>query len=196
MKNLILASGSPRRREICDLLGLSYTVIPARCEMPPDPSLPLEQAVMEVARAKAEEVAASHPGQLVLGADTVVAAQDGLQPAVLGKPKDPEDARRMLRRLSGSRHRVLTGVWLCGQDGSVTIAQGFTDQTQVQFASLTPEEISAYVATSEPMDKAGAYAIQGRGLRYIREIHGDFYTVMGLPGARLWEFLRPILENS
>ena len=196
MKAFILASASPRRREICDLLGLSYTVIPALSESSLDPALPLEQAVMEVARAKAEEVAASHPGQLVLGADTVVAAQDGLFPAVLGKPRDPEDACRMLQRLAGRRHRVLTGIWLCGESDGIPIARGFTDQTQVQFAPLTPEEAAAYVATGEPMDKAGAYAIQGRGMRYIRGIEGDFYTVMGLPGARLWEFLRPILENS
>lgn len=196
MREFILASASPRRREICDLLGLSYSVVPPQFEIPLDSSLPLEQAVMKVARAKAEEVAASHPGKLVLGADTVVAAQDGLFPAVLGKPRDPEDACQMLLRLAGKRHRVLTGVWLCGHVGKTKIARGFTDQTQVQFAPLTPEEAADYVATGEPMDKAGAYAIQGRGLRYVQEICGDFYTVMGLPGARLWEFLRPILENS
>ena len=196
MKAFILASASPRRREICDLLGLSYTVIPASAEIPLNPFLPLEQAVMEVARAKAEEVAAAHPGELVLGADTVVAAQDGLIPAVLGKPRDPEEACRMLLRLSGRNHRVLTGVWLCGEAGGTKIGRGFTDQAEVQFSPLTPEEAAAYVATGEPMDKAGAYAIQGKGLRYIQGIHGDFYTVMGLPGARLWEFLRPILENS
>lgn len=196
MRNFILASASPRRREICDLLGLSYTVIPALSESSLDPALPLEQAVMEVARAKAEEVAASHPGQLVLGADTVVAAEDGISPAVLGKPRDPEDACRMLQRLAGRRHRVLTGVWLCGESDGVPIARGFTDQARVRFAPMTPEEIAGYVSTGEPMDKAGAYAIQGRGMRYIRGIEGDFYTVMGLPGARLWEFLRPILENS
>jgi septum formation protein len=196
MQAFILASASPRRREICDLLGLSYTVIPALSEAPLDLSLPLEQAVMKVARAKAEEVAASHPGRLVLGADTVVAAEDGLTPAVLGKPRDPEDARRMLKRLADRRHRVLTGVWLCGESGGGPVARGFTDQARVRFAPMSPEDIADYVSTGEPMDKAGAYAIQGRGMRYVRGIEGDFYTVMGLPGARLWEFLRPILENS
>lgn len=188
MERLILASASPRRREICEKLGLDFDVIPALGEEPPDPALPLSAAVTAVARAKAGEVAALHPGRLVLGADTVVAAPSG---AILGKPRDPEDARRMLALLSGKRHRVVTGVWLCGPG----IADGFADEAMVEFMPLDPAEIRAYVDTGEPLDKAGAYAIQGRGMRFVRGIAGDFYTVMGLPGARLWAFLKPYLLN-
>lgn len=188
MQRLILASASPRRREICDRLGLSFDVAPAAGEDPLDLSLPLARAVTVVARAKAQEVAARYPGRLVLGADTVVAAPDG---AVLGKPRDEADARRMLSLLAGRRHRVLTGVWLCGPGAG----DGFADEAAVDFMPMTPEEIRDYVNTGEPLDKAGAYAIQGAGMRYVRGIRGDFYTVMGLPGARLWAFLRPHLLN-
>ena len=186
MQRLILASASPRRREICDKLGLSFDVVPAAGEEPLDPARPLQDAVMQVARAKAEEVAWRYPGHLVLGADTVVAAPDG---TVLGKPQDSEDARRMLTCLSGERHRVITGVWLCGP----SVADGFADEALVEFMPLDADEIRAYVETGEPLDKAGAYAIQGRGMRFVRGITGDFYTVMGLPGARLWAFLKPYL---
>ncbi len=178
---LILASASPRRREICDLLGIHYTVCPATGELPVDAQLPPEAAILRVARGKAEEVAAAHPQAVVLGADTAVVVDD----EILGKPKNEEDAKAMLRRLSGRTHRVITGVWVCG-DGYDT---GFADSAEVAFFPLGEEDIAAYVATGEPMDKAGAYAVQGFGARYIRGIHGDFYTVMGLPCGRLYRFL-------
>ncbi len=188
MKRLVLASASPRRREICEKLGLVFDVIPALGEESLDLSKPLSDAVMAVARTKSEEVAARYPGQLVLGADTVVAAPDG---TVLGKPADREDACRMLALLSGKRHRVITGVWLCGSG----IADGFTDEALVDFMPLDSGEIRDYVETGEPLDKAGGYAVQGRGMRFVKGIQGDFYTVMGLPGARLWAFLKPYLLN-
>lgn len=182
MERLILASASPRRREILDLLGLDYEVRPAAGEEPLNPALPLEQAVMGVARAKAAQVAGAYPGRLVLGADTTVAVDD----VPLGKPRDKEDAAAMLRQLQGRWHRVLTGVWMLGPEGS----RGFCSVTEVEFYPLSEEEIAAYIATGEPMDKAGGYGIQGRGMRFVRQINGDFYTVMGLPGARLWRFLQ------
>lgn len=182
MKSLVLASASPRRREICTLLGLSFTVDPAATELSADPALPAEQAILQVARGKAEEVAARYPDIPVLGADTAVVVDND----ILGKPTDEADAAAMLRRLSGRTHRVITGVWLCDGDRS----EGFADSTQVTFLPLTDEEIAAYVGTKEPMGKAGAYAIQGLGMRYIREIHGDFYTVMGLPAGRLYQLLK------
>ncbi len=179
---MILASASPRRREILDLMGFTYTVEPAKTELPPDPTLPIEDAVLRVARGKAEEIARNHPNELVLGADTVVAF-DGV---ILGKPKDAEDAKAMLRRLSGREHRVVTAVWLCDGEHS----EGFADSAAVAFLPMSEDEIDAYVASGEPMGKAGAYAIQGRGMRHIRGIHGDFYTVMGLPSGRLYEVLK------
>ncbi len=179
---MILASASPRRREICDLLGLSYTVVPAQNELPADPSLSPEDAVLRVARGKAEEIAARYPNELVLGADTAVVVDE----SILGKPTDTEDAKAMLRRLSGRSHRVITAVWLC--DGARS--EGFADVATVTFLPMTEDEIADYVASGEPMDKAGAYAIQGRGMRHIQGINGDFYTVMGLPSGRLYEVLK------
>ena len=182
MKPIILASASPRRQEICTLLGLTFTVLPAKSEAPVDARLPIDDAIVQVARAKAEEVAALYPDTPVLGADTSVIVDD----EVLGKPRDEEDAKAMLRRLSGRTHRVVTGVWLC--DGAQS--GGFSDSTDVTFAPMTEDEIDEYVRLGEPMDKAGAYGIQGGGMRYIMGIHGDFYTVMGLPSGRLYRFLK------
>ena len=178
----ILASASPRRREICALAGLPVEVIPAKTEVPLDRTLPPEQAVLAVARAKAEEVAARFPDRVVIGADTTVWLDD----VPLGKPRDEADAAAMLRRLSGRTHRVITAVWVCAP----ARADGFADTARVTMYPLTEEEIAAYVATGEPLDKAGAYGVQGFGMRCVRGIEGDFYTVMGLPGARLWRFLR------
>lgn len=184
---LILASASPRRREICDLLGLSVTVHPASAEPPFDPSLSAEDNALAVARAKAREVAQKLGTAVpVLGADTsVILDHDGGYEA-LGKPVDSTDAIAMLRRLSGREHRVLTGVWVCGD----TREDGFVAQATVRFAPMTDAEIEEYVDSKEPMDKAGSYGIQGRCARYIDGIDGDFYTVMGLPAASLWRFLK------
>ena len=187
---LILASASPRRREILALLGLPFEAVPAENEPAVDPLLPLDQAVCAVARGKAAEVAARFPGRVVLGADTVVSV-DGL---TLGKPRDEADARRMLRLLQGRSHEVYTGVWVLGP-GYPSAGYGFADRARVCFFPLSAREIDEYVATREPMDKAGAYGIQGRGLRNIRGIEGDFYTVMGLPGGRLWRFLNGLPEE-
>ncbi len=180
-RHIVLASASPRRREILDLLGIGYTVYPASTEPDADASLTAEEAILLVARGKAEEVAAQYPAEVVLGADTAVVVDD----EILGKPRDTEEAKAMLRRLSGRTHRVITGVWVCGEGFN----SGFSDVAEVEFYPLTEEDIAEYVASGEPMDKAGAYAVQGKGMRYIRGLHGDFYTVMGLPGGRLYRFL-------
>ena len=186
---LVLASASPRRREICALLGLDTVIRPAAAEPPFDPTRSPEENALAVARAKAEEVAAAvgteHP---VLGADTSVILDTADGPIALGKPQDEADARRMLSMLQGRSHRVLTGVWVCTADR----ADGFVSEATVHFAPMSDEEIAAYVATGEPMDKAGAYGIQGRCLRHIDGIEGDFYTVMGLPAASLWRFLQDL----
>ena len=182
MKPIVLASASPRRRENCTQLGIPHVVFPAESEAPMDPSLPLAEAVLAVARSKAEAVATAHAGETVLGSDTVVAI-DG---KVLGKPRSAAHAAEMLRTLSGREHQVLTAVWVVNEDGE---ADGFTETAQVRFATLTDEDIDGYIATGEPMDKAGAYGVQGIGARYVAAIDGDFYTVMGLP-ASVWRFLR------
>lgn len=179
---IVLASNSPRRKEICALLDLPVTVIPARHEEAPDPSLSPENAVMRVARAKAAEVFASCPDALVIGADTAVL----LENTFLGKPRDEADAARMLRALSGRQHRVLTGVALLSREKEDV----FCESASVWFRRLAEEEIRAYIASGEPMDKAGAYGIQGRGAKFVSRIDGDFYTVMGLPCAALYERLQ------
>ena len=179
---IILASQSPRRRELLERMGLSaFQVIPARGEEVMDPSLSPEQLVEELSRRKAAEVAATHPDQLVIAADTVVAV--GGQ--VLGKPRDPEDAVRMLTALSGREHTVHTGITVRLGGRAVTEAEA----TAVRFRSLTGEEIACYVSTGEPMDKAGAYGIQGLGCVLVEGISGDYYNVMGLPVCRLAQIL-------
>jgi septum formation protein len=184
---LILASASPRRRELCERLGLSFTVIPAENEPPVGADIPPEEAVLATARAKAQEIASQYPQDAVLGADTVVAARNEAGDEVLlGKPQDAADAARMLRLLQGAEHRVLTAVWLCTPDGE----RGFTATTKVRFYPMSEADIAAYIATNEPMDKAGGYGIQGIGMRYIEGIEGDYYTVMGLPTARTYRLLR------
>lgn len=185
--HIVLASASPRRKEICALLGLTADICPAAAEEPFDPAKSPEDNALITARAKAREVAAIRGTDVpVLGADTSVILDDDGKSVALGKPVDEDDAKRMLSLLQGRTHRVLTGVWVCGKDKE----DGFVSQAIVRFAPMTDEEIAAYVQTGEPMDKAGAYGIQGRCLRYIDGIDGDFYTVMGLPAASLWRFLQ------
>lgn len=198
MERILLASASPRRQEILTLLGVPFDAMPASGEAEIDPVLPLEQAVLKVARGKAEEVAAAHPGRTVIGADTVVAV--GGQ--VLGKPRDKWQAHEMLKMLQGRTHKVVTAVWVISPDtahnsagGPNTSGKGFADRTCVEFYPMTDDEIDEYIATGDPMDKAGGYGIQGRGLRYIRSVNGDFYTVMGLPAAHLWHFLCDTVLN-
>ncbi len=180
---LILASQSPRRRELMALAGLSFDVRPSG-----DPEIVTEnepaRIVQELARAKAHDVlAGAQDGDIVIGADTIV-VQDG---KVLGKPSDPEDAHRMLARLSGRTHQVFTGVCVCEKAGKETV---FAEETCVSVCPLTEEEIGAYIATGEPMDKAGAYGVQGAFCRYVDRIDGDYYNVVGLPVARLYHVLR------
>ncbi len=169
---LILASGSPRRRELLALMGVPFTV--DATEVDETCSLPAREAVEELSRRKALAGAKAHPGRVVLAADTLVAA-DGLP---LGKPRDEQDAARMLRMLSGRWHQVFTGV--CVVSGAGEAFSG-VDGTDVRFSPMTEEEISAYIATGEPMDKAGAYALQGVGGLWVEEIRGSVSCVIGLP---------------
>lgn len=181
---MILASQSPRRIELMREAGYDVTVIPADID---EAALPGEDPfalVERLACAKAAAVAAAHgdPGEVVVAADTIVT----LEGEILGKPRDAADARRMLRELSGRTHQVATGVCAMRAGGPDVRAVRFTDITDVTFYELTDEQVGAYVASGEPMDKAGAYGIQGRrGRMLVRGIRGDFYNVVGLPIARL-----------
>lgn len=171
---LILASASPRRRELLGYFGLPFKVIPAAGpETPPD-GADADRTVFYLSLAKARQVARDHPGALVIGADTVVEI-DG---RILGKPRDEADAKRMLRMLSGREHQVRTGVSLV-RDGAFYRTR--TEMTRVFFREMTEAEIDAYVATGESMDKAGAYGYQGRAGIYVERIEGDFFNVVGLP---------------
>lgn len=185
MSEIILASASPRRRELLALAGVDFTVRVADVEeIIPENASP-DEVVMSLARQKAQAVANERPDSIIIGSDTVVA----LDGAILGKPKDEEDAFRMLKTLSGRSHTVYTGV---------AIIQGekinsFCEATEVVFNSLTDEEIRNYVATKEPMDKAGAYGIQGKGCVLVEKIVGDYFNVVGLPVSRVYRELKSFI---
>jgi septum formation protein len=174
---LTLASSSPRRRQLLEMLGLTVRVIAPNI---PEVRRPVETPVDYVERL-AREKALSVRGRLVLGADTTVVVRD----EILEKPADPADALRMLRKLQGRTHQVVTSVALVADE---TIHQA-TDVTNVVFRRLTDSFLEAYVATGEPMDKAGAYGIQGYGAALVERIDGDFFSVMGLPIRLVLELL-------
>ena len=177
MGRLILASQSPRRQELLANITRDFTVIVSEAEeLLPDGLAP-EQAPAYLAEVKAAAVAADHPADTVIGADTVVILDD----EILGKPRDKGDAIRMLRALSGRVHTVITGCAILSGGKRVC----FSESTRVEFYPLGEREILDYIATGEPFDKAGAYGIQGRGSVLVRRIEGDFFNVMGLPVARL-----------
>lgn len=183
MKELILASASPRRKELMSLAGWEYRVCPADVDERLPQGLPVEQSAEFLAKIKGQAVQADHPHAVVISADTIVVSQG----EILGKPVDEADARRMLRALSGKTHEVHTGVAVFFPDKAPVT---FTERTRVTFYPLTDEEIDAYVATREPMDKAGSYGIQGKGCVLVKEIAGDYYNVVGLPIARLTRLLK------
>jgi septum formation protein len=181
---LVLASSSPRRSELLRNAGITFEVLPADVpEVAKKGERPLEFA-MRLAREKADAVAHLRPEAFVLGADTIVVVDN----KVLGKPTDPPDAARMLRLLSDREHNVTTAVCLVMPQLRERITTQET--TRVQFSLLTDDDIAAYVATGEPMDKAGAYAIQGIAGRWIDRIEGDYFNVVGLPVAKVYRILR------
>lgn len=180
---LILASQSPRRQELLRLITPDFTVCPADIDEALDAGADLKSEVARLAAGKARGVAAQYPQAAVVGSDTLVV----LDGRALGKPADTAEARRMLGLLSGRTHEVMTGLALYvpgrGMHTDTTV-------TRVRFAPLSDQEIEAYVASGEPMDKAGAYGIQGLGARFIEGIEGDYYSVMGLPVRRLYVLMR------
>jgi septum formation protein len=183
---IILASASPRRQELLGVMGLSFRVLPSEFDESTVTSWPPEEHVIQSAAGKAADVAARIPNGIIIGADTVVVV-DG---HILGKPAGPDDARRMLKMLSGRSHYVYTGICVIRRAGDQT-DQLLTDYvpTEVRFGPLTDEIIDAYVATGEPLDKAGAYGIQERGSVLVERIAGDYFNVVGLPIYRLSRML-------
>lgn len=183
MKHIILASASPRRKEILELADLKFDVMPSDAQEITTKTAPNE-VVMELASIKAKDIyKKSEKQSMIVGADTVVAYQG----QILGKPTDEADAKRMLTMLSGQTHEVYTGVCII-EDGKT---KTFYEETKVTFYEISDEQIDRYIKTGEPMDKAGSYGIQGKAAVFIKGIEGDYYNVVGFPIAR---FLQEITK--
>lgn len=188
---VILASGSPRRRELLGQIGMKPEVMPSRIEEQVTSAVP-EDVVMELSARKAEDVAArAMAGTLILGADTVVAV-DG---EILGKPRSHEDAKRMINLIQGRSHQVYTGVTLLYKEEAESRGITFVEKTEVLVYPMTEDEIEEYARSEEPMDKAGAYGIQGRFAAYIQGIRGDYNNVVGLPVGRVWQEWKHLMEE-
>ena len=185
MKKLILASASPRRKEIFEKLGLDFSVKASDKEPEISQNVSAIDMAFESAKAKATDVFSKNSKAVVVGADTVVCLND----KKLGKPKNEQDAFNMLKILSGNIHEVVTAVYVCSQKFS----GGFTSTTQVEFYNLSDNEIWDYVKTRDCMDKAGGYGIQSKGITLVKGINGDYYNVVGFPAA---EFVRFMEKNG
>ncbi len=181
-KKMILASRSPRRSELLRSLGLDFEVSPSHVEENTDPRESPEQNALNIARDKAREVARPNPGCYVLGADTMVV----LDEEIIGQPTDEEDAFRILSKLAGKKHRVITGVVLIAPDGK---AYETAAVSTVTIKSISHDAIRSYIATGEPLDKAGAYAIQGEGACFVESWEGSYSNIVGLPLEALKELL-------
>jgi len=195
--SIILASASPRRSELLRAAGILFTAQPADIDEAPLAGESPRECAERLAREKALAVFRNYPQQCVLGADTIVVVDD----VILGKPRDADDAARMLRLLSGRTHAVITGVCVVnpvasgragskGQGAEASNIKSASETTVVTFCELSDLEIRSYIATGEPMDKAGAYAIQGIASRWIPRIEGDYSNVVGLPVALVYGMLR------
>ena len=183
---VILASQSPRRKELMGLFRIPFTVRVADIDETMDPAKPPFQEVARVSRAKAEAVVRSEE-DVVIAADTIVVCEG----RVLGKPRSEEEAFSMLRLLSGRDHQVMTGMTVLRGDECIVC----TEVTDIHFRPLTDREILAYIATGEPMDKAGSYGIQGGAALFAQRLEGDYYNVMGLPVCRLGQILTQIAPD-
>lgn len=187
----ILASASPRRKELLEQIGMEFEIVPAGGEETIHTSNP-EEAVLELSCRKAKEVANQRAREalpeLIIGADTVVAWEG----EILGKPKDEADAYRMLSLLQGKKHKVYTGVTLLIRDGECENIHSFYEETEVLMYPMSEEERRWYIGTKESFDKAGGYAIQGRCAVFVKEIRGDYNNVVGLPVARIYQELQKL----
>jgi nucleoside triphosphate pyrophosphatase len=188
---LILASTSPRRHELLRNANIEFTVQPAHISETPLQSEPPRACAERLAQEKALAIARDHPGELILGADTIVVVANEM----LGKPGGANEAAQMLHLLSGKTHEVITGVCLARQGAVAAVPSDVfidtrSESTRVTMGPLTEAEVEGYIATAEPMDKAGAYAIQGIASRWISRIEGDYFNVVGLPVALVYRMLR------
>lgn len=188
---IILASASPRRKELLKQIGLDFIVFPAQGDEVSDKTIPRD-IVVELAQKKAGEIyekaiaaGVGKQDSIVIGADTIVVYED----RVLGKPKNEKDAVEMLTMLSGKTHEVYTGVSLWMRENGKKVQYSFYEKTEVTMYPIRQGEIEAYVKSGEPMDKAGSYGIQGSGARFIQKINGDYNNVVGLPVARIYQEL-------
>ena len=181
--NVILASQSPRRKELLGFFHIPFIIRVSDADETMDPNAPAAQQVAQVSRRKAEAVS-REPDDVVIAADTIVVCNG----EILGKPRDAADASRMLHMLSGRDHQVMTGLTVLRGD----VCRVCTEITDIHFRDLTDREIEAYIRTGEPMDKAGSYGIQGGAALFAERLVGDYYNVMGLPVCRLGQLLREI----
>jgi len=189
LPKIVLASASPRRAEILRTVGWPFDTLPVNIDESRRNNENAANYVQRLAREKAEAAEQKLPGQLIVAADTTVVIDDH----ILEKPFDQSDARRMLRLLNNRWHQVLTGIAIIDPLSQTTIAY---EQTEVKFAAMSDEQIDWYVASGEPMDKAGAYAIQGVGARFIEGIQGDYFNVVGLPVRLLYELVLQSIAAS
>ncbi len=188
MKQVVLASASPRRRELLSEITENFIIEPSNADETVSGDVNIDDIPEFLALLKASDVAKNHKDDIVIGSDTIVVVDD----KVLNKPKDKDDAFNMLKMLSGRKHRVLTGCAIvCGDK-----THSFCEETQVEFYELNDNEINDYIATNDPMDKAGAYGIQTHGKLLVKAIYGDFYNVVGLPVARLKRELSSFLSGE
>ena len=187
MKKIILASQSPRRRELLRDITDEFLVVPSSCDETVPKDIKPHDIPQYLAQMKAKDVAKSYSDSIVIGSDTIVIVDD----EVLNKPKDEEDARQMLKMLSDRRHSVVTGCALVYGDK----CHSFSVETQVEFFKLTDSEIDKYVESGDPMDKAGAYGIQSKGKTLVKGIYGDYFNVVGLPVGRLKRELQSFIEE-
>lgn len=185
---IVLASASPRRKELISLITESVEIRPAECDETLPDGIGAKEAVEYLSKIKNDAAKSiSAHDELIISADTVVAVSN----EILGKPADKEDARRMIKLLSGRTHQVYTGVTISYKENAVT----FSEKTDVSFFDLTDDEIESYVSSSEPYDKAGAYGIQGKASLLVSGINGDYFNVVGLPVARLNRELSKFVER-
>lgn len=192
IERLVLASASPRRKELLAQIGIAPEIVPSTIEEKITTNVP-EEAVMELSRQKAEDVAShQQPGTYVIGADTVVAAGG----EILGKPDCHEDAYRMIALIEGKTHQVYTGVTLvyCGGHGNKV--RTFVERTDVHLYPMSEGEIRTYADSADPMDKAGAYGIQGKFAAFIKGIDGDYNNVVGLPVGRVYQEMKQMFEQE
>lgn len=186
MRQIILASTSPRRKQLLEQIGVEFTVEQTYFDEDVLLALPPNELVQAFARGKATDVALRFPEAIVIGADTMVVSKNGL----MGKPKNEEEAREALRMLRGKSNEVMTGLAvMCKATGQEFVLMS---SATVYMTDISDEEIDEYIASGEPMDKAGSYAVQDRGARFIERVDGDYSAVVGLPVSRVWRLLKEI----